>query len=107
MTAESIGADQVWAGSEGLPGADGRRRRGGRHRLGHRFRARRAEEARHSPRIDFTGGDGTRPRTATGRTWRRSSPGSGTHRRTPRDYRGIAPGAFIVNLRVLGADGSG
>ena len=38
--------------------------------------------------------------------WRRSSRAAGRTADTA-DYRGIAPGAFIVNLRVLGADGSG
>ena len=45
--------------------------------------------------------------TATARTWRRSSPGrpAGWPRRG--EYRGIASAARIVNLRVLGDDGSG
>src|SRR4029077_16827944 len=54
----------------------------------------------------FTGGDGL------------DHYGHGTHvaaiiagqaGRTPdaRDYRGIAPGAYLLNLRVLGDDGSG
>ena len=38
---------------------------------------------------------------------RRSSPASRDGPRTRRDYRGVASGVRLINLRVLGADGSG
>mgnify|MGYP003694665689 CR=1 FL=1 len=56
---------------------------------------------------DFTGGDGDGPVRRTARTWRRSSPASAGKTADTRDYRGIAPGAYLLNLRVLGDDGSG
>jgi len=105
VTAESIGADQVWAGSEGLPvrtgvgvavavidsGID----------FGHA-----ALKKRVLATIDFTGGTG---QDAYGHGTHVAAIIAGQQGRTAdtADYRGIAPGAFIVNLRVLGADGSG
>jgi serine protease AprX len=104
LTAESIGADQVWAGTRArsLTGAgvtvavidsgiDPRHS---------------ALRKRVLATVDFTGGNG------------QDQYGHGTHVAAiiagqagtlaeTADYRGIAPGAFIVNLRVLGADGSG
>jgi serine protease AprX len=105
VTAESIGADQVWAGMGALPPLSGKgvtvavidsgidtRHNALTHRV----------IATH----DFTGGDGI------------DLFGHGTHvaaiiagqaggTADTRDYRGIASGAYLVNLRVLGADGSG
>jgi serine protease AprX len=105
VTAQSIGADQVWAGSDGLPPLSGAgvtvavidsgvdpRHAALRNRVIHTE--------------DFTGGDGI------------DRYGHGTHvaaliagrpGQTPEtaDYRGIASGSRIVNLRVLGDDGSG
>ena len=45
--------------------------------------------------------------SATARTWRRSSPGAPAGPPTRASYRGIASGAYLINLRVLGDDGSG
>ncbi len=105
VTAESIGADQVWAGSEGLPmltgagvavavidsGVD----------FGHA-----ALQKRVLTTVDFTGGTG---QDVYGHGTHVAATIAGQRGRTADtdDYRGIAPGAFIVNLRVLGADGSG
>jgi len=105
LMAESIGADQVWAGLDNLPrltgagvsvavidsGIDTR----------HAALRRRVLVTR-----DFTGGDGM------------DRFGHGTHvagiiagqigkTADTRDQRGIAPGAYLLNLRVLGDDGSG
>ena len=56
--------------------------------------------------VDFTGGDG-QTATATGRTWRRRSPGRrGGWPRRPTTAASRRR-ARIVNLRVLGDDGSG
>src|SRR2546422_5168000 len=106
VTAEAIGADQVWAGSDDVApltgsgvavavidsGIDTR----------HNAFLRERVIATH----DFTGGDGV------------DHFGHGTHvagiiaggrGRTAetRDYRGIASGAYLLNLRVLGDEGSG
>jgi serine protease AprX len=105
MTAESIGADQVWAGSDELPGLSGAGVTVAVIDSGidtrHAALRRRVIATR-----DFTGGDGI------------DRFGHGTHvaaiiaglaGRTPetREQRGIAPGAYLLNLRVLGDDGSG
>src|SRR5262245_3900724 len=105
VTAESIGADQVWSGLGSVPALSGRGVTVAVIDSGidtrHAALAGRVIATR-----DFTGGDGSDPF------------GHGTHvaaliagqaGRTPEtsDYRGIASDAYLVNLRVLGADGSG
>ena len=104
VTAQTIGADQVWAGSESVPALSG----AGvtvavidsgvdpKHA---------ALRGRVAYSVDFTGGDGI------------DRFGHGTHVAAliagrpvasgGQEYRGIASNARIINLRVLGDDGSG
>jgi serine protease AprX len=105
VTAESIGADQVWAGSERLPpltgagvtvavidsGVDPRHS---------------SLQGRIAYTVDFTGGDGV---DRYGHGTHVAALIAGRQGRTidTADFRGIASGARIVNLRVLGDDGSG
>ena len=105
VTTQATGADQVWAGLDGAARLHRARdwRRG--DRLGRRG-ARRAEGPRR--RVDGLHRRRERRRrgastsTATARTSRASS------REGAKDgFGGMAPGAWIVNLKVLEADGSG
>src|ERR1700730_17476068 len=105
VTAQTIGADQVWAGSERLPPLSGRGV--GVALIDSGVDTRHAAlRNRVAFTKDFTGGNGL------------DGYGHGTHvagiiagrpGRTSdtADYRGIAGGARIINLRVLGDDGSG
>src|SRR5580765_6203085 len=103
--AESIGADQVWAGSGEVLGQTGRGIAVAVIDSGINT-AHNALKGRVLVTHDFTGGDG------------QDHYGHGTHVAAiiagragktveTRDYRGIAPGAYLLNLRVLGDDGSG
>ena len=105
VTAESIGADQVWAGSEGLPALTGAGIAVAVIDSGIDF-GHDALKKRVIATVDFTGGTG---QDAYGHGTHVAAIIAGQRGRTAdtADYRGIAPGAFIVNLRVLGADGSG
>ncbi len=105
VTAESIGADQVWAGSEGLPVLTGAGVAVAVIDSGIDF-GHAALKKRVLATVDFTGGTG---QDAYGHGTHVAAIIAGQRGRTAdtADYRGIAPGAFIVNLRVLGADGSG
>jgi serine protease AprX len=101
VTTEATGADQVWSGLAGLPGIDGRGvtvaviDSGVSNHPALRDRVIVAK--------DFTGAPGGA----------RDDYGHGTHvagiiGESGRDgYGGMAPGAWIANLRVLGPDGSG
>jgi serine protease AprX len=105
MMAESIGADQVWAGIDDLPaltgagisvaiidsGIDTR----------HAALKRRVLATR-----DFTGGDGM-DRFGHGTHVAGIIAGQRGKTADTRDQRGIASGAYLLNLRVLGDDGSG
>ena len=99
------GADQVWAGSDDAQERSGRGISVAVIDSGINARHN-ALRGRVLVTRDFTGGDGL------------DHYGHGTHvaaiiagqaGRTAdaRDYRGIAPGAYLLNLRVLGDDGSG
>jgi serine protease AprX len=105
MTAESIGADQVWAGTKRFTPFTGQ---GVSVAVIDSGIDTRHNSLRNRVLVthDFTGGDG------------RDGFGHGTHvagiiagqvGRTDdtREYRGIASGAYLLNLRVLGDDGSG
>ena len=108
VTAQSIGADQVWAGSDDLdiPALDG----SGvtvavidsgidtRHNAFLRNRVLLSQ--------DFTGGDGV-DRFGHGTHVAGIIAGRAGRTADTRDYRGIASGASLINLRVLGDDGSG
>ncbi len=58
VTAETIGADQVWAGTGGAAAAHRRRRWRGGDRFGRGHTARRAARSSVVASVDFTGGDG-------------------------------------------------
>src|SRR5262245_58770368 len=103
VTAETVGADQVWEGSEDLPGLTG----AGvsvavidsgidiRHRaFGHRVIVNK----------DFTGHDDPSDHYGHGTHVAAIIAGEGS---IGTGHRGIAPGAYLLNLRVLGDDGSG
>jgi serine protease AprX len=56
--------------------------------------------------VDFTGGDGA-DKYGHGTHVASTIAGAPGSSQLTSDYRGVAPGARIINLRVLGADGSG
>jgi serine protease AprX len=106
VTAESIGADQVWAGSDSVPALSGAGITVAVIDSGIDTRHNAFLRKRVVVTKDFTGGDGI------------DLYGHGTHvagiiagqagrLADTREYRGIASGANLMNLRVLGADGSG
>jgi serine protease AprX len=105
VTAESIGADQVWAGGERLPALSGAGIGIAVIDSGVDLRHA-ALRSRVVYSVDFTGGDGG---DRYGHGTHVAGIIAGTAGRTPdtADYRGIASGARIINLRVLGSDGSG
>jgi len=105
VTAEAIGADQVWAGVGTLRGARGRGI--GVALIDSGIDQRHAAlRGRVSATVDFTGGDGVdrfgHGTHVAGLIAGREGGGPETA-----GYRGIAPGAHLINLRVLGDDGSG
>ena len=86
----------------------------GRHRPGHRRRRRRLRHlAAPALRTTWSRTSASSPanrsstRSATARTSPASSPEAASASVTPLYKGGIAPGANLVNVRVLGADGSG
>jgi len=107
VTTESIGADQVWAGTGDLPKITGAGVTVAVIDSGINMKVEaNALKKRVIGSVDFTGGDGL------------DHYGHGTHvagiiagqqGRTAdtRQYSGVAPGAYLLNLRVLGDDGSG
>src|SRR6185503_1098374 len=105
MMAESIGADQVWAGSDDLPALTGEGISVAVIDSGidmrHAALRRRVRVTR-----DFTGGDGI-DRFGHGTHVAAIIAGRAGRTVETRDQRGIAPGAYLLNLRVLGDDGSG
>jgi serine protease AprX len=102
---ESIGADQVWAGSETMPSLTGRRVGVAVIDSGMDLRHA-ALRNRIVVTKDFTGGDGS-DGYGHGTHVAGIIAGAGGRTAETRDYRGVAPGAWLVNLRVLGDDGSG
>ena len=102
---ESIGADQVWAGTDKLRALSGRGVAVAVIDSG--VDANHAAlTGRIAATMDFTGGDGT-DRFGHGTHVAAVIAGAAGRRAETSDYQGIAPGARIVNLRVLGDDGSG
>src|SRR5262245_58935932 len=106
VTAEAIGADQVWAGSDDLPPLTGDGVTVAVIDSGIDMEHNAFLRSRVLLTQDFTGGDGI---DRFGHGTHVAGIIAGRRGRTveTRDYRGIASGAFLVNLRVLGDDGSG
>jgi serine protease AprX len=105
VVAESIGADQVWAGTRLFRGLTGRGI--GVAVIDSGVDPRHAALAgRIAATVDFTGGDGI-DRFGHGTHVAATIAGAQGRLADTRDHRGIAPSARIINLRVLGEDGSG
>ncbi len=105
VTAESIGADQLWAGEGNLRRVTGDGISVAVIDTGIDLR----HDALRNRVIftkDFTGGDGI-DRFGHGTHVAGIIAGAGGRTADTRDYRGIAYGANLVNLRALGDDGSG
>src|SRR6185436_1401873 len=96
---------QVWAGSEGLPARTGAGIAVAVIDSGIDF-GHNALKKRVLATVDFTGGNG-QDVYGHGTHVAAIIAGQGGRTADTSAYGGIAPGAFIVNLRVLGADGSG
>src|SRR5262249_24218558 len=103
VTAETVGADRVWEGSDDVPGLTGEGVSVAvidsgidvRHRaFGHRVIVNK----------DFTGHDDPSDHYGHGTHVAAIIAGEGS---IGTGHRGIAPGAYLLNLRVLGDDGSG
>jgi serine protease AprX len=105
IIAQSIGADQVWAGTPRVPGLAGRG-------IGVAVidsgvdPTHAALAGRIVASVDFTGGDGI-DRFGHGTHVAATIAGAAGRLVETQDYRGIASAARIVSLRVLGDDGSG
>lgn len=105
ITAESTGADQVWAGSNDLPALSGEHVTVAVIDSG-MDPTHAALKGRIVATQDFTGGDGV---DRFGHGTHVAGIIAGARVSTPDglDYRGIAYGARLVNLRVLDANGAG
>ncbi len=105
VTAQSIGADQVWAGSGALPALTGKGITVAVIDSGIDTRHK-ALAGRVLHTEDFTGGDG-KDRFGHGTHVAGIIAGQTGRTADGREFRGIASDAYLVNLRVLGEDGSG
>ena len=105
ITSEATGADQVWTGSDDVPGLSGANVTVAVIDSG-MDPAHAALQGRIVATQDFTGGDGV---DRFGHGTHVAGIIAGAQVTTPdgHDYRGIAYGAKLVNLRVLDANGSG
>ena len=105
VTAQTIGADQVWAGGEGVPSLSGAGVGVAVIDSGVD-----ANHAALSGKVvfirDFIGGDGS-DRYGHGTHVAGIIAGRAGRTADTSDYRGIASGARIINLRVLNEDGAG
>ena len=105
VVAQSIGADQAWAGTRQLKGLSGRGI--GVAVIDSGVDPRHwALAGRLAASVDFTGGDGV-DRFGHGTHVAATIAGAAGRLAETREYSGIAPGARIISLRVLGDDGSG
>ncbi|HVH25758.1 MAG TPA: S8 family serine peptidase, partial [Vicinamibacterales bacterium] len=105
VTAETIGADQVWAGAGSLRPLNGKGVTVAVIDSGIDTRHV-ALRDRVIASVDFTGGDGM-DRYGHGTHVASLIAGGGGATPETAAYRGIAYGAYLVNLRALGDDGSG
>jgi serine protease AprX len=105
ITNVAIGADQVWAGDGDLPGLTGRGVTVAVIDSGISDRHS-ALRRRVIATMDFTGGDGV-DRYGHGTHVAAIIAGQAGRTVETRQLQGVAPGAYLVNLRVLGDDGSG
>ena len=102
---EGIGADQVWAGAGSLPKLSGRGVTVAVIDSG--FDPKHyALKSRTLATVDFTGGDGI-DRFGHGTHVAAIIAGQAGRTADTRMYQGVASGAYLLNLRVLGNDGSG
>jgi serine protease AprX len=102
---EGIGADQVWAGVGSLPRLSGRGVTVAVIDSG--FDPKHlALKSRTLATVDFTGGDGV-DRFGHGTHVAAIIAGQAGRTADTRMYQGVASGAYLLNLRVLGNDGSG
>ncbi|MCU1384238.1 MAG: aprX 2 [Acidobacteria bacterium] len=102
---ETVGADQVWLGTEEGRAQTGRGVTVAVIDSGINTRHN-ALRGRVLVTRDFTGGDG-QDRYGHGTHVAAIIAGQAGRTADTKDYRGIAPGAYLLNLRVLGDDGSG
>ena len=110
LTTATTGADAALVGPGGVARRGERRRRGrGDHRFGHRARTARwpARWSRAWISPATTAAVAGATATATARTSPASSPATRSARARLNGAGGMAPGAHLINLRVLGDDGSG
>jgi serine protease AprX len=103
--AQSIGADQAWAGSDDIGPTTGRGISVAVIDSGISVKHN-ALKGRVLVTQDFTGGDGD-DHYGHGTHVAAIIAGQASRSAESRDYGGIAPGAYLLNLRVLGDDGSG
>ena len=105
ITNVAIGADQVWAGDGDIPSLTGKGVTVAVIDSGisdkHNALRRRVIAT-----MDFTGGDGV-DRYGHGTHVAAIIAGQAGRTVETRELQGVAPGAYLVNLRVLGDDGSG
>jgi serine protease AprX len=102
---EAIGVDQVWAGSGDVPALTGNGVTVAVIDSGIDTRHN-ALKRRVLAEKDYTGGDGS-DRYGHGTHVAAIIAGQGGNTPETAAYGGIAPGAYLLNLRVLGDDGSG
>jgi len=100
-----IGADQVWAGAGALPKLSGKGVTVAVIDSG-MDQTHNALKGRVLTTVDFTGGDGV-DRFGHGTHVSAIIAGNQGLLSTTKMYRGVASGTSLINLRVLGADGSG
>lgn len=105
VTTETIEADKVWAGAGAISRSIGTGVGVAVIDSGVDFNHA-SLKGRIAVSVDFTGGDGS-DKYGHGTHVASTIAGAQGAATDTRDYRGVASGARIINLRVLGADGSG
>jgi serine protease AprX len=105
VTNEAIGADQVWAGHPGVPALSGKGVAVAVLDSGISS-THQAVKGRVIASVDFTGGDGV-DRFGHGTHVAGIIAGQAGRTADTQHLQGVAAGAYLVSLRVLGDDGSG